>query len=359
MFVSAAWIGPALLAIVSRMAQARLWGDPAPAVPQLLFESLDWLAYGAFAPAIFAISRRWPLSRTRAPWSHWAIHAFAAIAFCAAWAATGTLLKYLLGTDRFEQGLAVSFASWFFITLPFGTGAYLGMVGIEHAIRHYTAARDWEARAERVSAQLVSARLAALQARLNPHFLFNSLNTVAVLVREGDPRAAGIVEQLSDVLRRTLAHTDAAEVALGEELFLVREYLAVEQARFSDRLRPEFDVPDALLPAAVPAFALQHLVENAVRHGVARRTDAGRITVSARREGGTVALNVTDDGFGIEAGLADVADHGLANTRARLHALYGDRASVTVRPGAAGGTVAELRLPWRETTYDREELDDA
>ena len=357
MFVSAAWIGPALLALVSRMAQARLQGDPAPPVAQLLFESLDWLAYGFFAPAIFAISRRWPLSRTSAP-SHWIIHAVAAIGFCAAWAGAGTVLKALLGTDRFEQGLGVAFASWFLITLPFGTGAYLGMVGIEHAIRHYTAARDWESRAARISGQLVTARLAALQARLNPHFLFNSLNTVAVLVREGDARAAAVVEQQSDVLRRTLANTDAAEVALGEQLFLVREYLAVEQARFSDRLRPEFEVPESLLTAALPAFALQHLVENAVRHGVARRSDAGRITVTARRDGDTLSLAVSDDGFGI-GDAPEPEGHGLANTRARLQALYGGRASLAVRRGGAGGTVAELRVPYRETTFDREELGEA
>jgi signal transduction histidine kinase len=359
MFVSAAWIGPALLALVSRVAQARIWGQPAPSVAQLLFESLDWLIYGFFAPLIFALSRRWPLS-LRGTRSHWLIHGVAAVAFCAAWAGAGTVLKWLLGTDSFEQGIGVSFAAWFFITLPFGTGAYLGMVGIEHAIRHYTAARDWEARAARAAEQVVSARLAALQARLNPHFLFNSLNTVTVLVREGDTdRAASVLEQLSDVLRRTLATHDAPLVALGEELVLVRQYLAVEQARFSDRLRPEFDVPDELLAAAVPCFALQHLVENAVRHGISNRSDAGRITVSARRDGDMLALTVTDDGAGFDSSAPVAPGHGLENTRARLHALYGDRASLVVEPAAAGGAEATLRIPYTETTFDPGSLDDA
>jgi signal transduction histidine kinase len=349
MLVSAAWMGPAILALVSRLAQARLWAEPTPPLSRLLFESLDWLVYGLFVPLIFAISRRWPIERPHVA-SRVLLHAAAALLFCAAWAALGTGLKALLGVDTFERGVGFSFIAWFYITLPFGTGVYLGMVGIEHAIRHFTAAREWEA-------QAASARLAALQARLNPHFLFNSLNTVAVLVREGDARAATVVEQLSDVLRRTLADPDATVVALGEELMLVRQYLAVEQARFSDRLRPEIDVPDALLAAAVPRFALQHLVENAIRHGISRRTAAGRVSVTARREGDMLVLAVRDDGFGIDPAEPVTPGHGLENTRARLAALHGDRASLVVERGADGGTVATLRLPYGETAYDRDDAD--
>ena len=138
MLVSAAWMGPAVLALVSRLGQARLWGEPAPGAGRLLFESLDWLVYGLFVPLIFAISRRWPVVRTHlAP--RVVLHAAAALLFCAAWAALGTLLKALLGVDTFERGVGFSFIAWFYITLPFGTGVYLGMVGIEHAIRHFTA----------------------------------------------------------------------------------------------------------------------------------------------------------------------------------------------------------------------------
>src|SRR6185503_21341952 len=129
-----------------------------------------------------------------------------------------------------------------------------------------------ETQLARMAEQLTGAKLATLQAQLNPHFLFNSLNTVAVLVRDNDaPRATAVIEHLSDVLRRTLSRTGASEVSLADELDLVREYLAVEQARFSDRLDPRFGVDEQLLSAAVPSFALQHLVENAVRHGISRR----------------------------------------------------------------------------------------
>jgi LytS/YehU family sensor histidine kinase len=136
----------------------------------------------------------------------------------------------------------------------------------------------------RLSEQLSSAHFAALQAQVNPHFLFNTLNTIAVLARDNERQAAvRIVEQLSEVLRTTLSSHSANEVPLGEELELVRQYVAIEEARFSDRLQPEFSVADALLSALIPSFALQQLVENAIRHGIAKHPDAGRLLIAARR----------------------------------------------------------------------------
>jgi two-component system LytT family sensor kinase len=354
MLVSAAWIAPALLSIASNLGQARLWGGETSGA-QLVFESLDWLIYGFFAPVIFAISERWPLTgRERRRWA-WLIHFASSLLFCAAWAGAGTLLKMLLNTDTFERGVGFSFLSWFYTTIPFGVGAYFGMVGIEHAIRHHTAAKAWETQAALAAAQLTTARLAALESRLNPHFLFNALNTIAVLVRGGDTESANrVVEQLSDVLRLTLAHPGKSEVPLGEELFLVRRYLAVEQARFADRLQLTVEIPEQLLTAAVPSFALQHLVENAIKHGVASTIDAGKVRITASREGDHLILAVHDDGLGITPEQAATAGHGLDNTRARLQALHGDEASLTVAPAPDGGTRAILRVPYRTLPFDAE-----
>jgi LytS/YehU family sensor histidine kinase len=155
-----------------------------------------------------------------------------------------------------------------------------------------------------------------------------------------------MVEQLSDILRRTLNRDRTNEVRLAEELDLVRQYLAIEQARFSDRLRPEFQVDASVESALVPSFALQHLVENAVRHGIARRSDAGRLQIAARRLGDLLEISVTDDGPGIAAG-ATSPGHGIANTRERLRSLYGDRGSLDVVRGDHGGTTATLRVPYR------------
>jgi LytS/YehU family sensor histidine kinase len=149
-------------------------------------------------------------------------------------------------------------------------------------------------------------------------------------------------------LRTTLGSHRANEVPLGEELELVRQYVAIEEARFSDRLRPEFDIDDSLLSAAIPSFALQHLVENAIRHGVARSPDAGRLVIAARRAGEMLELTVTDDGVGIDADLVIPQGHGIENTRERLRALFGERASLEVARREEGGTIATLRAPYRE-----------
>ncbi len=252
----------------------------------------------------------------------------------------GALIK--TGTFRY-------FVSWLFITLPFGVAVYIALVGIEHATRYFVEVRDRETQLARLSEQLTGARLTALQAQLNPHFLFNSLNTVTVLVRDGDKAAATrVIEQLSEVLRRTLRRTEANEVALDDELELVRQYLAVEQARFSDRLRPRFDIASETLSAAVPSFAVQLLVENAVRHGIARRSDAGRLAVTARREGHSLELTVEDDGAGVDESATPLKGHGIENTRERLRTLYGDRASLVVTRAPTQGTMARLVLPYRE-----------
>lgn len=294
-----------------------------------------------------------------------------AVLFCVAWATCGQVLRLSLmqlfapeqmqtamqaGAAQFWRTVGVEWLSWIFTTLPFGVAVYLFVVGTEHAIRYFIETRERDVQLAHLSEQLAGARFAALQAQVNPHFLFNTLNTIAVLVRDNDRRAAvQIVEQLSEVLRSTLARHRANEVTLGEELELVQQYVAIEQARFSDRLRPEFRIDGSLLSAAVPSFALQHLVENAIRHGIARHPDAGELIVAARRAGDELEISVTDDGVGIDDRAEIPKGHGVENTRERLQALYGERASLELVRRVEGGTIATLRLPYRELLPESEE----
>jgi LytS/YehU family sensor histidine kinase len=248
------------------------------------------------------------------------------------------------------QMLSVRVLTWAVNTLPAGVAVYISGVAIEHSTRYFVEAREGEVQMARLSALVADARLAALQSQLRPHFLFNSLNTIAVLVRDGeDRRATRVIEQLSEVLRQTLGRGGASEVALDDELELVRHYLGVEQARFPDRLRPTFDIDPGVLSAAVPSFAVQHLVENALRHGISRRSDAGRLSLRARRIDDALEVCVEDDGAGLAPGSSDYKGHGLDNTRERLRALYGERGVLEVRGmGQGQGTVARLRIPYRE-----------
>lgn len=362
MLVSAVWLWPAVLNVVNRVLQVRLQGWDAPTARELLFVAGDWLLYALVTPVIFWISRRWPVVKPHLR-SRVMVHAAWALLFCVVWAVGGKVLELLLtamlSPDQIRTGLAAAgsnlaarvaanVAGWILTTLPFGVIVYTTVAGMAHAIDYFSEAREREVQVARLAEQLTSARYAALQAQLNPHFLFNTLNTIAVFIRDGDRAGAvRIVEQLSDVLRRTLRRHVDNEVTLNDELDLVRQYLAIEQARFSDRLLVTIETNGVSGAAAVPGFALQHLVENAIKHGVAKRTDAGRLSIDVRRDGDALCVSVSDDG----PGLGDapmVSGHGLDNTRERLRALHGDAASLTVRDGERGGVVATLRVPYRE-----------
>jgi LytS/YehU family sensor histidine kinase len=225
-------------------------------------------------------------------------------------------------------------------------------LAIDNARLHTEAleGRERAVRASQLEAQVVQARLEALRAQLNPHFLFNALNTVAMLVRlNANADALKAVVSLSEVLRQALAGRGAQEVALREELSLVDHYLQVEQLRFRDRLRVSVEADPQTLEASVPSLILQPLVENAIRHGVARRDEGGRVEIVGRRETGRLVLEVRDDGPGFPRGWDPAASGrvGLANTRERLERLYGAAFKFETRNAPAGGAVVRVEIPYR------------
>jgi two-component system LytT family sensor kinase len=356
--IPAAWLVPALLSGLNTYLQSQLEGRP-PEWRWVLFNSVDWLIYALLTPIVFRASRRFPLRPPRLARAI-ALHVFGALGLCVAWAALGTVLRlaiFPIPPDATVRRMLIEFVSWVFTTLPFGVGVYFALVGIEHSFFYFGQARERETQAARLAAQLSEARLGALRMQLNPHFLFNSLNAITVLVRDRNTAGASrMLELLSDVLRQVLRGGAAQEIALSEELDFLERYLAIEQIRFSDRLHPDIQIDPAVSRAAVPSFLLQPLVENALRHGIAQRADAGVLDVTARREGPDLVITVRDDGPGFPAafdpGSAAAGGVGLANTRARLAALYGDRASLHVASAEEGGAVATVRLPYHEAGGD-------
>lgn len=197
------------------------------------------------------------------------------------------------------------------------------------------------ARAE-ASRRAVAAQLSAVQARVQPHFLFNALNTVAALVEEDPPQAVGAIERLSSLLRKALERAEDDVVSLRDELGLTSDYVALERLRFESRLDVAFDVDDAALELAVPSFCLQPLVENAVRHGMAGRGTL-HVEVRARVHPGQLCLVVEDDGRGHSDNPG--TSRGRKDLQARLDLLYGDDASFEAGPRPEGGYRATLRLP--------------
>jgi len=353
--ILAAWLVPALLSGFDTYMQDRLEGHAAD-WHWVIFNGIDWLLYAVLTPVVFGASRRFPLKRPHIA-GRVAIHIAGALAMCVAWAAMGTVLRLEIfprTADLTVYKVWLGFVSWVFTTLPFGFGVYFALVGIQHSFFYFAQARERETQAARLAAQLSEARLGALRMQLNPHFLFNSLNAITVLVRDGNTGdASRMLELLSGVLREVLQTGRGHETSLKEELDFLERYLAIEQVRFSDRLRPRIAIDPAIARAAVPRFLLQPLVENALRHGVARRGDAGLVEIAGRREGEQLVLTVRDDGPGLEATAGSGGGVGLSNTRERLEALYGERASLDVANAEGGGAIATVRLPYHEATEPR------
>jgi two-component system, LytTR family, sensor kinase len=342
LLLSAAWVGPAILGALDTYVQSRLGNGPAASWRLITWTAGDWLIYGMLTPIVFRLARLFPL-RPPVLRRNIAVHLLASLALCAVWAGAGTVLRALLIPGPEGEITVRGAVSWLFTTLPFGVLVYFAVIVAERAAHYFVEVQSRETQAARLSAQLAEARLSALRMQLHPHFLFNSLNALAVLVRDQDtPAASRMLELLSAVLHEVLHADQTPETSLETEIAFLHRYLEIERIRFSDRLRPIFDIDPAVSQAAVPAFVLQPIVENALRHGIAKRTAAGTLRL---------VLTVEDDGPGPPAPtLPDGPGVGLANTRARLLALHGPLATVGLRAAAASGAIATLRFPYREFT---------
>jgi signal transduction histidine kinase len=206
----------------------------------------------------------------------------------------------------------------------------------------YLHAREQAAAAERAQAEVADARLHALQAQMNPHFLFNALNTIASLVRTDARAAEATTENLAAILRRTLDRSRSTVSTVEDEADYLRAYLGIEQARYGDRLRVEWRIDPAALSMRIPPMTLQPLAENAIKHGIGGRLEGGRLRICAARADGRLRLEVEDDGAGFAPDARDGT--GLGNLRARLATLYGDGASLVVHRLSRGARVV-VELP--------------
>jgi sensor histidine kinase YesM len=204
---------------------------------------------------------------------------------------------------------------------------------------HQHAAEQIEAAAQ-AQAQAVEAQLTALQSQMNPHFLFNALNTVAALVRTNGRAAEATVEHLADVLRRTLDRSRSGTGTVAEEVDYLRAYLAIEQERFGDRLQVDWRIAPEVVHQPLPPLALQPLVENAIRHGIGPRLEGGSITIEAVRSNGHVELAVADNGIGFPARHQEGT--GLGNLRQRLRTLYGARSDLRIESSINGSRVTMI-----------------
>ena len=308
-----------------------------------------WYLWAIVTPLIFYLGRRFHYEHlSRLAWG--GTHFLTALASALLHVTVTAYFFYLFPANP-ARPTAFKLMWWgtFSGAFHYGFLFYGAVLAVGHAVEYYRRYRERELTAERLSRQLAQAELNALKMQLHPHFLFNTLHSIAVLVRKEENKAAvKMLSGLSDLLRLTLTQAAVQLVPLKQEMEFAEQYLELEQVRFQDRLQIKFGLAPETLAAQIPYLILQPLVENAVRHGIAQRSAAGLIEISAWREAGKLWLQVRDDGPGLTAPHA-TAEHtgvGLANARARLQQLYGGDYSFEVRNEAAGGVSARLGIPY-------------
>jgi hypothetical protein len=305
----------------------------------------------------FCARNPWPLAVRGSFYAkHLAVASAYAIAWILAMYAGDAALDRKPVVELLKQGVKSSVIGWQFLM---GVWLYGLVAGVSYGIQTRQRANESETRALRAEAALVGARLEALRSRLNPHFLFNALHTVGALVRQDAALAESAVEKLGDILRQTLSEDAGETISFREEWELTQRYLEFEQLRYGERLAVSSDVDPRALECRTPTFALQTLVENAVRHSIANRVEGGRVEITARMDGGTFLLRVRDDGAGPRVSSSDGRPgYGLRALAERLKAVYGDAAALTVDADAATGYEVSVRLPC-EAPRPPEDSDDS
>ncbi|AGC46943.1 signal transduction histidine kinase LytS [Myxococcus stipitatus DSM 14675] len=347
----AVWSAPGMFSAVETYFFSLSAQRPMPFWRAVVTQLPAWYVWVPVTPLVLLLVRRWPLGRPFQA-KAWAGHGVTCLGVGGLFA-----LAYSLCQDAFSSGLAaagaLSFSSmvlrYILGWMPMVAMTYAAVVAVAQSLASQERAREKERQAAALAVELAEARLLALQVQLHPHFLFNTLNAIVVLVRANETdTAARMLVLLSDILRRLLQQGATQEVSLRDEVAVLSRYLEIQQLRFQDRLRVTWEVDDALLDARVPNLVLQPLVENAIRHGVSARSAAGRLRIGARRRGDVLELVVEDDGPGLPEGfdLERSPGIGLSNTRARLSQLYGEAGRVSVgAPSQGVGTVATVLLP--------------
>lgn len=314
-------------------------------LPLNLLQNLIW---GLLGLVVICLARRFPIEevspRTR---KAWALHGLASLLVTA----LGLTLIYLVNfpflspverskwVDHFAPGLLRFFSTYFQMSLF----TMWGVLAAYHVIRAHRLMRERELEATQLESRLAQAQNQALRMQLQPHFLFNTLNSISALIHSDGEAADRMLTRLADLLRMTLDAGTTQEVSLRQELAFIEGYLAIERIRFQDRLRVCLEIPPDCMEARVPSFLLQPLVENSIRHGVSGLARSSTIEVRARRDGEWLELEVRDDGKGFEKGREGI---GTTNTTNRLRLLYKDRQTFTLLSEPAKGTTARIRIPW-------------
>lgn len=321
---------------------------PAPFAVLFVLNLGYWYSWACLAPGILWLSHRFRLDKQswRVSLPVHVVAVFVTTTLHIGMAVTTRMLTYW-AIGESTDSVRMEAQRMFFLNFDWEMMTYWAIVGLSHALAYR---REAEARALKTSqleTRLVEAQLQSLQRQLQPHFLFNTLNTISALMHRDVDAADNMIARLSDLLRISLQTVGVQEVPLKEELDFLSKYLEIEQTRFRDRLTVVFDIPPDTFDALVPNLVLQPLVENAIKHGIGPRPAPGTVSIRSRRVGTMLELVVQDNGVGLSA--ARLSDFnrgiGLSNTRSRLEHLYGSLYRFEFRQPAQGGLSVLIAIP--------------
>lgn len=311
----------------------------------------EWLPWALLTAPIMRLTRRFPFT-SWPPFSTWLIHLSACLATDLVFSAWATLLEILLNPYA-KQGPRPAFLStWLHSSAGSLFAAlilYSAVVIIATALESRRNLARQTLETARLNEQLSKAQLDAVRRQIEPHFLFNTLNSVSALIREQrNDAAVMMIAGLSDFLRRLLQDPSRQQVPLAEEMEFAQKYLEIQKVRFVDRLQLAVDVPADLLVAQVPTLILQLMLENAIKHGISKRAHGGLVRISASRSNGTLTLSVYNDGPAIAAANSTVSGIGLTNMRTRLQGLYGESFALQMQNRQPGGVEVSVSVPFIE-----------
>jgi two-component system LytT family sensor kinase len=349
-WIVAIWFAGGLFDACQTVLIMRAEGRQGPWLPLFATELALWLPWALATPLVVSLARRYPIVR-RMSGRAFAVHlvTFAALSVASeAWSAWLQVLFNPWGNRRWP-----TFVDTFNTSLTFQAVTFLIAYALILTVTYLADARESIARqaieTARLNEKLSEAQLAALRRQIEPHFVYNTLNSISGLIRDRrNDAAVSMIVGLSEFLRRTSEDSHRAQVALAEEVEYVQRYLELQKMRFAERLQVSVDIPTELLRAQVPNLLLQPLVENAIKHGIARRVAGGTVRVSGVRSNGTLYLSVYNDGAGsLPDWPASPTGVGIGNLRTRLQILYGDQSGLELR-GAGGGVEVVVTLPFTE-----------
>lgn len=316
---------------------------------------LFWLPWALATVPIIQLGRRFPPIHIR-PLFTWAVHLAACLTIhfiFAMWTLWLRRFIYLYHSAHTSQPLARLLFERFINGIFGSLILYAGILIVSYAVDSKARLAEQQTQTARLNEQLSMAQLDALRKQIEPHFLFNTLNAISGLVRAGrDEDAVAMIAGLSDFLRHTLQSSTCQQVPLAEELQFAEKYLSIQKIRFADRLQLDVDVPPALYQAQVPSLILQPIVENAVKHGIAKRAQGGTIRITASRDQDKLTLTVSNDGPSLLPAQLSASGIGHTQVRTRLTSLYGDAFEFTMSNGKAGGVEVSVSLPYVVSAAD-------